>query len=133
MEIQTVKITNQWLLHYNSLEKRVTAQNKMVPIMQINLPDDVLRHMATFLFYDIGSKVYEEKVETDLNKVLMRYIVRIAFTEETCQIMGSFYHSSIIQYRYYHSYYRFMQISFCNFCGNYIHNHPVTRCKCNDN
>ena len=131
MEIQPIKIKS--FLKSNSLEKRVTAQNKMVPIMQIDLPDDVLRHMATFLFHDIRSKAYKEKEETDLNKALMRYIVRIAFTEENCRIIFSFYHQSFYIHRYHHisQPHCVMQIGFCNFCGNYrYYQIDAVRCKC---
>ena len=125
------------LLRDKSLEKRVTAQNKMVPIMQIDLPDDVLRHMATFLFHDVNSKVYKEIEDTEYYKYVMGEIVQNAFHLNTRfkQIFTFYRQYSVVCYTYHISHphtNRLMQMYICNTCGNYRNYNLVCMCKCTD-
>lgn len=53
--------------------KRTKSVNMMVQIMQIDqLPDDILRYISTFLFWNITSDQYKLKIK-HLKKQLVRY------------------------------------------------------------
>jgi hypothetical protein len=61
---------------YDSHQKRKKAADMMVPIMKIQLPDELLRTISQFLFYDISSNVYHEKRQTQYYKSIMQCVVK---------------------------------------------------------
>jgi hypothetical protein len=60
---------------YDSHQKRKNAADMMVPIMKIQLPDELLRTVSQFLFYDISSNVYHEKRQTQYYRSIMQCVV----------------------------------------------------------
>ena len=82
-----------------SMEKRSNRQrqkatNMMVPMMLINLPDEIMKYTSTFLFYDIESHAYEEKKKTDYYKAVMKCVVdeltTSFFSRRSCSTWGGF-------------------------------------------
>ena len=94
--------------------KRINANDMMVEIMQIDLPDEVLRHMSTFLFYDIRSNEYHEKQQADYYKYKLWMIVKHVFEDE-----------------FYHFRCRVNPV-ICHVCGNYVFKLYIKIvCSCN--
>lgn len=91
--------------------------DKMVAIMKIDLPDDVLRYTASFLFWDIRSIEYHHWQHH--NKIMRRMLFEIIDTMHICK--------RFVQWR----------IAFCENCGDFNEYELDTRrhdniiCKCN--
>lgn len=87
-----------------------SAQDKMVAIMRIDLPDDVLRYTATFLFNDNRNAEYLKKT---YYKLLMR---KIAF--DMCLLING--HRGIWYYHnHQHAVWFINTLPVCRNCGNY--------------
>jgi hypothetical protein len=107
---------------YDSYQKRKNAVDMMVQIMKIQLPDELLRTVSQFLFYDISSNIYNEKRQVQYYKSIMRCVIE-----------------EFKQCRYFERQYtNFHNVSFRVFGHNTLFNSPFkhfflsmcTRCGC---
>lgn len=62
-------------MEVNMIYKRQKANDIMVEVMKLHLPDDVLRYTSHFLFYDISSNAYYEHNQRIYYRQVMQYIV----------------------------------------------------------
>ena len=65
------------------------TQDKMVQIMHITLPDEVLKYMSTFLFYDIRSEAYNRKENMENYKENIQYGLLSRQIYFSCKIANS--------------------------------------------
>ena len=123
-----------------SQSKRKNASDMMVQIMNINLPDELLRCISTYVFYDISSNAYQEKQYMHYYKSAMRYIVH-EFKE--CRVSLPLCGSIFVNVQYKINGYTIMGwekdqiiyqriiLSLCQRCGNYRSDaHYRISCQC---
>jgi hypothetical protein len=115
---------------YDARQKRKNAADMMVPIMKIQLPDELLRTVSQFLFYDIRSNAYHEKRETQYYRSIMQYVVdkfnycrRQNYScRRLCCCDVEFEYNYMTKNIYF---------TICTQCGNYRHQRNLQiRCHC---
>jgi hypothetical protein len=116
--------------------KRKNATTNMVEIMKIELPDEIMRHISSFAFYDVNTKVYYEKRKADYYKSVMRSVIQ-NFT--TCFFSRNIFHYwsglCIIINEEDETKKTTIYSHVCNRCGNFCEEslfprHFRTICKC---
>lgn len=117
------------------MDKRKHANNMMVQIMLITLPDELLRYISTYVFYDINSNLYRENQLSSFYQQTMRQIIQeFTYCRKMCYVNERVHNIRFkINQHDFHGFHMYenMILSLCTRCGNYrseVHFRIYCRC-----